>query len=135
MFLHRNEDKNGREHWLLFRHPGNDLRCFDPLATHQDIHKLEMIDDMYVVAAYFLGQEVSCRICFLAVALSSLQVSDVKTAGKNAFIFLYYFTHPLPPEFRAQHHHAHHPGRGLSHPLLLYRARYLFREWKSRCNC
>ncbi|KAJ7245281.1 hypothetical protein C8J57DRAFT_1242276 [Mycena rebaudengoi] len=57
MFLHRDEDKNGREHWLLFRHPGDDLRCFDPLATHHDIHKLEMIDDMYVVAAYFLGQE------------------------------------------------------------------------------
>ncbi|KAJ6561348.1 hypothetical protein B0H10DRAFT_1966545 [Mycena sp. CBHHK59/15] len=58
LFLHRDEDEEGREHWLLFRHSGKKVDCFEPLENHQKIRdRRNIIEDMYIVTAYFRGDE------------------------------------------------------------------------------
>ncbi|KAJ7151315.1 hypothetical protein C8R43DRAFT_1127599 [Mycena crocata] len=61
LFLHRDEDESGREHWLLFRHQGSKYKveCFDPLAEHKVIHhRRSFIGAMHIIAAYFLGEDL-----------------------------------------------------------------------------
>ncbi|KAJ7128527.1 hypothetical protein C8R44DRAFT_850941 [Mycena epipterygia] len=58
LFLHRDEDKNGREHWLLFRQSRMTLECFEPLENHQKIRDMRnVVFDMRVVYAFFCGED------------------------------------------------------------------------------
>ncbi|KAJ7017815.1 hypothetical protein C8F04DRAFT_1199884 [Mycena alexandri] len=62
MFIHRDEDMNGRKHWLLFRTHGDKLICWDPLhpGAQQKIrdHK-KFVHDMWTVSHYLIGAEFS----------------------------------------------------------------------------
>ncbi|KAJ7184715.1 hypothetical protein C8R46DRAFT_1186057 [Mycena filopes] len=59
LFLHRDEDEHGREHWLLFRY-GQELECFDPLGEHQKIYnRKKIVTDMHTIAAYFNGEDLA----------------------------------------------------------------------------
>ncbi|KAJ7454882.1 hypothetical protein FB451DRAFT_1184710 [Mycena latifolia] len=58
LFLHRDEDEDNLEHWLLFRHSGKELICFELLATHKKIcNRRAIVSAMHTVAAYFQGGE------------------------------------------------------------------------------
>ncbi|KAJ7108450.1 hypothetical protein C8R43DRAFT_1139990 [Mycena crocata] len=58
MFLYRDEDVDGREHWLLFRHSVKQLDCIDPLETHQEIRtSTRVVAEMNTIASYLLGED------------------------------------------------------------------------------
>ncbi|KAJ7771580.1 hypothetical protein B0H16DRAFT_1513978 [Mycena metata] len=63
MFIHRDEDINGRKHWLLFRTTdGDKLECWEPLGAgaHQKIrHHKKFVHDMWTVSHYLMGAEFS----------------------------------------------------------------------------